>query len=76
MENLHLKSTTSVIIDGKTQIVPNLSRMFEVLNIPNTEEYHEACVGIVQKLIVFGEVDLSPAYPGHTVVVTNKFECE
>ena len=42
---------------------------FNALNIPNTEEYHEARIGIFQKLLVFGEIDLSPAYAGHSVLV-------
>ena len=44
MDNLHIESITSVIIDGNTQIVGNIGEMFEVLNIPNTEEYHDAPV--------------------------------
>lgn len=73
MADLHIKSKTTVIIDDEEHVVANLGEMFDLLNIPNTEEYHDARVSIVQKMIVFGEVDLSKAYPGHTVLIHNLF---
>lgn len=74
MDNLHIESVTSVIIDGNTQIVGNLREMFEVLNIPNTEEYYDARCDIIARLIVYHEMDLSPAYPGHSVKVSVEFK--
>lgn len=74
MNNLHIESVTSVIIDGNTQIVGNLGEMFEVLNIPNTEEYYDARCGILAHLIAYHEMDLSPAYPGHGVKVSVEFK--
>lgn len=74
MNDLHIESVTSVIIDGNTQIVGNPREMFEVLNIPNTEEYHDARCDILARLIAFHEADLSPAYPGHSVKVSVEFK--
>lgn len=70
MKELTLESVTTVFIDGKSYTAANLGEMFDMLNIPNTEEYHEARCDIVAKLIAFHEADLSPAYPGHSVKVT------
>lgn len=73
MNDLHIEDTTSVIIDGNIQIVGNLGEMFEVLNIPNTEEYYEARCNIIAQLLAWHELDLSPAYPGHSVKVSVEF---
>lgn len=73
MADLHINSKTTVIIDDVEHVVADLDQMFNLLNIPNTEEYHDARVSIVQKMMVFGEVDLSKAYPGHTVLIHNLF---
>ena len=73
MADLHINSKTTVIIDDVEHVVADFDQMFNLLNIPNTEEYHDARVSIVQKMIVFGEVDLSKAYPGHTVLIHNLF---
>lgn len=73
MADLHINSKTTVIIDDVEHVVADLDQMFNLLNIPNTEEYHDARVSIVQKMMVFREVDLSKAYPGHTVLIHNLF---
>lgn len=74
MKEWTLESVTTITIDSEVQLVTNLGEMFDVLNIPNTPEYHEARVGIVQKLIAFHRIDLSPAYPGHDVRVSVEFK--
>ena len=74
MSNLHIESVTSVIIDDEVQIVGNIGEMFEVLNIPDTEEYHDARCNIIAQLIAFHEMDLSRAYPGHSVRVSVEFK--
>ena len=73
MEELELRSETVVTIDGESVTVKNLAEMFDLLHIPLDEEFRDIGVGIVQKLLVFGELDLSPAYEGHTVTITNTF---
>ena len=73
MEELELRSETVVTIDGESVTVKNLAEMFDLLHIPLDEEFRDIRVGIVQKLLVFGELDLSPAYEGHTVTITNTF---
>lgn len=74
MQEIKLRSVTTIIADGKTQTVDTLGEMFDALHIPNTEQYTEARVSIVQHLLAFREVDLSPAYPGHSVKVFVEFE--
>lgn len=74
MQEIKLKTVTTVFVDGESQVVANIGEMFDLLNIPDTKAYHEARVSIVQKLIAFHECDLSPAYPGHTVRVTVQFQ--
>ena len=69
MQDLKLNLAVSVNIDGNIEITSNIQDMFNILNIPNNEEYADARVGIIQKLLVFGELDLSPAYAGHTVLL-------
>lgn len=73
MKEIKLKSVTTITVDGKKETVGNIGEMFDVLNIPDTPEYHEARVSIVQRLIAFHEIDLSPAYPGHSVHVSVEF---
>ena len=73
MEELKLRSETVVTIDGESVTVKNLAEMFDLLHIPLDEEFLECRVGIMHKLLVFGELDLSPAYEGHTVTITNTF---
>ena len=73
MENLHLKAKTVVKFDDVEHVCKNLGEMFDALHIPNEEAYHNTRVAIVQRLIVFGELDMSRFYPGHTVIVTNDF---
>lgn len=69
MQDLKLKLATFITADGVTESVETMAEMWHALNIPDTDEYTEARVSIVQKLLAFHEVDLSPAYPGHNVVV-------
>lgn len=74
MQEIKLKSVTTVFIDGESQVVANIGEMFDLLNIPNTKEYSGARNYIIAKLIALHEVDLSPAYTGHTVRVTVQFQ--
>ena len=67
---ISFKSETTIRIDNEYTTVHTINEMFDVLHIPNTEEYAEARVCILQKLLAFREIDLSDAYQGHTVVVT------
>ena len=71
--DINLKAKTVVTIDGESVTVKNLAEMFDLLHIPLDEEFRDIRAGIVQKLIAFGELDLSPAYEGHTVTITNTF---
>lgn len=73
MQEIKMHTVTTIIVDGQRQTVNTLGEMFEALNIPNTEQYTDARVSIVQNLLVFGEVDLSPAYPDHSVKVVLEF---
>lgn len=74
MEEIKNLICVEVNIDGETEVFDRPSDIFEALNIPDTMEYHEAKVGIIQKLLVFGEIDLSPAYKGHTVKLRVVYE--
>lgn len=73
MENLHLKSTTTVIFDDERYNPETIDEMFDLLNIPKTEEYTEARFSIMRYLIAFRHIDLSSAYGGHNVHVYLKF---
>ena len=61
----------TIIIDGNVAITTEkLGDMWEMLNIPNTEEHTDAKEEIVRNLIAWGYVDISSAYPGHTVNIS------
>lgn len=61
----------TIIIDGNIAITTEkLGDMWETLNIPNTKEYTDAKEEIVRNLIAWGYVDISSAYPGHTVKIS------
>lgn len=73
MKEIKLHSVTTIIADGKQKTVDTIGEMFDVLRIPNEEQYRKARETIVLKLLCFGEIDLSPAYPGHSVKVTHDY---
>lgn len=74
MQEIKLKSVTTMFIDDEKQECETINDVFDLINIPDTEAYREARYQIITHLIAFHEVDLSPAYPGHTVRVTVQFE--
>ena len=67
MEEIKLCIIVRCTIDGETEEYERPSDVYDALNIPNTPEFTDCRVGILQKLLAFGELDLSPAYPGHSV---------
>ncbi len=57
-----------VTFDGIVKTVRTLPELWTALHIDD-EEYAGCWFGIVTKLLVFGEIDLSAVYNGHTVMV-------
>ena len=76
MENLHFKTTTTVIFDDERFTPETIDEMFDLLHIPKTEEYTEARYSVMRYLIAFRHIDLSAAYPGHSCHVYLNIECE
>lgn len=76
MDNLHFKSTTTVIFDDQRFVVETINDMFDMLHIPNTDEYIDAKETILRHLLAFRHIDLSRAYGDHNVHVYLKFEEE
>lgn len=61
-------SGVNVTIDGEMEFFNDME-FFEAINIPNTNEYKQARLEIIRNLVGFGRLDLSYAYPNHTVVL-------
>ena len=57
-----------VTFDSAVKTVRTLSELWAALQIDD-EEYAGCWFGIVTRLLVFGEIDLSTAYADHTVMV-------
>lgn len=73
MDKITFKANYSVTVDGETEVATSMDDLWNMINIPDTADYKEARDSIVRYLVVFREIDLSYAYPGHSVAVTLEF---
>ena len=58
-----------VTIDGESEIIKDgMPAVFKCLNM-DSPMYEECRTGITRHLFCFGHIDLTEAYPGHSVVL-------
>lgn len=68
MEEIKLFDGTNITVDGETVFCEGPQEMFKLLNM-GMPEYEEARIAVLRYLFAFHKMDLSAAYPGHTVTI-------
>ncbi len=71
MKSIKLFDGVTVMIDGETEFVEGPRDLWPLLNM-DTPEYEEAQRCIMAELLCYHRIDLSAAYPGHTVMLAVK----
>ena len=63
MRTIKLYEGIDLTVDGQKHFCPDMTA-FDMVNIPD-----DARMAVLQRLMAFGYMDLSPAYDGHTVTM-------
>ena len=74
MKHIKLYDGVTVIVDNDVQTFKSIVEMYDFLRItqevfPDADMLAEVRRDITAKLLAFGNIDLSAAYAGHTVIV-------